>query len=204
MESDPIDMNINPLFRGDPNDIELNACVGTNGGPYGLSHYAEGFFEAARLNVEAVKQRQTYYVDVLVYPVAFTYRHGIELYLKQFLIYLKKLSGSNVKTKRGHNLLYYWELCVAEISTIGDLGFPEELLEAMGDTITKFCELDPSGQVFRYPEDIKGNKTISGFKLISLGVLSEHMEALKENLSQAVDWAAIQLEWQRETENDQT
>lgn len=203
MVFEPVDININPLFRGDPSDTELNACVGMNGGPYGLSHYAEGFFEAAKLNVEAVKQRQTYYVDVLVYPVAFAYRHGIELYLKQFLIYLKKLSGNDAKTRKGHDLLYYWECCVAEITNIGDFEFPKELLKEMGDTITYFCDLDPSGQVFRYPEDIKGNKHISGFNLISLGVLSEHMEALKDNLSNALDWSAIQLEWKREAESEQ-
>lgn len=178
-----VEVSSNPLFRGDVNDTELNACVGDNGGPYTLGHYANGFFAGADAMVDYARQRQTFYVDVLVYPVAFSYRHGIELYLKQILSHLIAFNQSGRKLKKGHNLDYYWNKCQEEIDSTDEIEFPSETLETMSELIGYFCEFDPSGQVFRYPEDIKGNQTIAGFSLINLGILSDQMAILGEHLN---------------------
>lgn len=71
-----VDQPGNPLFTNGENH-QMNACVGDNGGPYNLFDYGRGFFEGGHA---AVKSAQDYIgpVDLLVYPAAFAYRHGIE------------------------------------------------------------------------------------------------------------------------------
>ena len=51
-----------------------------------------------------------------------------------------------------------------------------------GDIIKDFCQIDPTGQVFRYPEDIKGNKHLTGLRLINVEVLGDGMRVLHELL----------------------
>ena len=80
----------NALFRNGPKP-QLNACVGENGGPYDFDDYGEGFFEGAKQIIDAIK-RGEWTIDILIYPAAFAYRHGIELYVKHLL---KELSAYN-------------------------------------------------------------------------------------------------------------
>ena len=77
----------NPLFKPDY-DSAMNAAVGDNGGPYDFGTYGQGFFEAGFASIEAAR-RYTAPVDVLIYPIVYSFRHGIELYTKYFLVELK-------------------------------------------------------------------------------------------------------------------
>jgi hypothetical protein len=45
----------NVLFRPGPN-LNLNACVGENGGPYDFAAYGEGFFHAGFEIIEAINR----------------------------------------------------------------------------------------------------------------------------------------------------
>src|ERR1700730_3063378 len=70
----------NSLFRPGPNS-SLNACVGRNGCPADFSRLARGFFEAGNRLVESAKISNKD-VDLLIYPLVFNYRHGVEAALK--------------------------------------------------------------------------------------------------------------------------
>lgn len=99
----------NNLFREGEHQ-NLNACVGTNGGPYDFSSYGEGFFYAAFYNIEAIIDGK-WTLDLLVYPICFNFRHGIELYIKHFIV----LSGwffdeSAAAFKTTHRLIDNWNL----------------------------------------------------------------------------------------------
>ena len=83
------DFTPNALFRGGPN-CDLNACVGENGGPYDLRDYGQGFFDGGVAIIDAARERRAP-VDVLVYPAAFAFRHGIELYIRHILASLAQL-----------------------------------------------------------------------------------------------------------------
>ncbi len=91
MGKNPVTYNFAPnmLFRSGP-DFQLNACVGTNGGPYDLRAYGQGFFEGGKAIIQAARNRAAP-VDILVYPAAFSFRHGIELYLKHLLENVRSL-----------------------------------------------------------------------------------------------------------------
>ncbi len=83
----------NELFKPAA-DSHFNACVGDNGGPYSLANYADGFFDGGHAIVKDVKDGN-FKVDVLVYPAAFSFRHGIELYLKHHFQLLAELNGTS-------------------------------------------------------------------------------------------------------------
>lgn len=59
---------------------------------------------------------------------------------------------------------------------------PKIEVSIAADIIEDFCQIDPTGKVFRYPEDIKGNKHLTELEVINLEVLRDGMELLHEML----------------------
>jgi hypothetical protein len=140
----------NMLFRSGP-DFQLNACVGTNGGPYDLRAYGQGFFEGGNAIIQAARDR-TAPVDILVYPAAFLFRHGIELYLKHLLGDVRNIQDAP-SVEKNHSILEYFDLAVERLKSAN-----EGLIDAVDagiarDIVVDFHQIDPTGQVFRYPEE---------------------------------------------------
>ena len=106
MRKKPITYNFSPnmLFRSGP-DYQLNACVGTNGGPYDLRSLGQGFFDGGKAIIHAAREG-TAPVDILVYPAAFSFRHGIELYLKHLLGNVRNLRDAP-SVEKNHSILQY-------------------------------------------------------------------------------------------------
>ena len=173
----------NSLFRAGPNS-SLNACVGTNGGPYDYNAYGEGFFEGGFQIIEAIKKGE-WTIDILVYPAAFSFRHGIELYLKYFV---EKFSiVNNIDSfKKTHSLVDNWNVFEKQALKEDEEIFKPLELSIAKDIIDDFCNIDSSGQVFRYPEDIRGNKRLEGLGVINIEVLGDGMRALHKLLD---SWA---------------
>ena len=95
----------NSLFRGDQSRFKFNACVGKNGGPYDFLDYGNGYFKAAKNLVESLQENTNENpVDIMVYPIGFLFRHGIELYLKYFADILPRLLDEKRALKFTHNL----------------------------------------------------------------------------------------------------
>jgi hypothetical protein len=164
------------LFTGDP---ALNACVGDNGGPYGFDDYADGFFEGAKQIVSGIRQG-VWLIDTLIYPAAFSYRHGIELYVKHLIKELATYNQSGVEYNKNHNLQKNWKLLVAQAKKAQQLTFiTDDDLVTAGKIIDEFCKVDPTGQVFRYPEDIKGNQHLKDIAVINVEGLEKNMDELK-------------------------
>lgn len=176
----------NPLFREDFNS-NLNAAVGDNGGPYDFGAYGQGFFEGGFAVIAAARAYKAP-MDLLVYPAVFSFRHGIELYIKHFLSELKAQGASNIEYKRDHKLEINWAEFVRAAGDSGFSEFTNEQLRASGKFIDYFCEIDPTGIVFRYPEDLKGNRHLTDVALINLPILESGMRKLFGTFE----------EWQRE------
>jgi hypothetical protein len=173
----------NALFRGGP-VTDYNACVGENGGPYDLIDYGKGFFDGAQEIVVAVKERNGT-VDLLVYPICFSFRHGIELYVKALVQTASKFNGSKRTYQKNHSIDEYWTMIVEEFDKLDDRVIDKTEIGIAGDIIADFVQIDPTGQVFRYPEDLKGNAHLTGLKLINVEVLSDGMKMLHGLLE---DW----------------
>jgi hypothetical protein len=130
--------------------VQLNACVGKNGGPYDYSHYAEGYFIAAERLMESLAENNRH-VDVLIYPIVFNLRHAIELSLKHLGQLLPRLWGEREPTKFTHRLSDNWN--VVRSYLMRDLHFDPDgdSITRMTEIIDDFVAMDASGQAFRYP-----------------------------------------------------
>ena len=169
----------NSLFSSGSNQ-SLNACVGSNGGPYDFGAYGEGFFEGGFQIIEAIK-RGEWTIDLLIYPATFSFRHGIELYLKHMVRLFAEKSGASTY-KKTHTLQDNWSEFESQATATNHSAFNAHELLIAKSIIDDFCNIDPSGQVFRYPEDLKGNQHLIGLGVINIVVLSDGMRTLHELL----------------------
>lgn len=190
----------NPLFTNGENS-NMNACVGDNGGPYDLFDYGRGFFDGGHAIVKSA-QNYEMAVDLAVYPAAFSYRHGIELYLKHLVFAFNLILETGATFEKKHKMIELWETLVdLNDKAQADL-IEQEVVDRAGELIGHFDAFDPSGQVFRYPEDIKGNQHLAEHKLINVEVLRDHMRELQDILEGWVDRAADFRDWQLEERAD--
>lgn len=176
----PFQFQTNDLFRPGVN-AELNACVGDNGGPYDYIDYGAGFFHAGQAIIRAARDFSVP-VDIGVYPATFSFRHGTELYLKQLIASVSSLNGEPKPWKKGHDLAKLWDRLCAEIFTAGPDVFDQTDYQMVNKIILDFVEIDPTGQVFRYPEDVKGNAHLTQLRIINVEVLGEAMAKLYDIL----------------------
>lgn len=196
MKKPEVPQPANPLFTNGEN-FHMNACVGDNGGPYDFFAYGRGFFEGGHAIVRAA-QENVAPVDYLVYPAAFSYRHGIELLLKQLVVSLNAILENGEGYPKGHRIDKLWERIQERNEAVEAELIEREAVERAGAIIGHFHEFDPAGQVFRYPEDTDGGKHLTGYKLINVEELCGQMKELQEILErwyyQAGDIRAWQVE----------
>jgi hypothetical protein len=166
------------LFRPGPN-LNLNACVGTNGGPYDFGAYGEGFFTAG-FEIIAAITKGAWTIDILIYPAVFDFRHGIELYLKHFTILANRLLGSDETMKKGHGITKNWEELKELFVRIDNPFFDPTEIGVVEDILNDIVMIDATGQVFRYPEDNKGQPHLEDIAIINAEVLQDGMRVLAD------------------------
>jgi hypothetical protein len=157
----------NKTFGGDQ-DFQFNACVGNNGW-VDLSTYSDGFDEAVNILSEAViNERAT--MDILVYPLVFSARHRIELFIKSQLRTIgnirKELKISDETIIKTHDLKALWEHLERKYS-ICDTRY-KPFIETCRKTILEFHQIDPKGETFRYPYNQEGIKHLTEQSVIGL------------------------------------
>ena len=196
MTKPKVDQPENPLFTNGDN-TDMNACVGDNGGPYGLFDYGRGFFQGGHAIVKSAQERVVP-VDLAVYPAAFSYRHAIELYLKHLVECLNAVLETGGTFKKHHKMIDLWSEVASMNAKVERELIEGEAIDRAGELIGYFDAFDPTGQVFRYPEDIKGNRHLAEHKLINVIVLHEQMEELQAILERWVWQVADHRDWQLE------
>lgn len=156
------------------NDMEFNACVGTNTGSHDNTiGYAGGFEKAAEMLLASLgvpkpaispqSWGQEPLVDMLVYPICFCARHHIELSIKRMLplawrayttTFPQNQQQLNPPRQRDvrHDVMAVWADLVT-ISTAVDRRF-DKLCRELGPYIEDLSRIDSTGQVFRYDTDI--------------------------------------------------
>lgn len=161
-----------------------NACVGDNGAP-GAIDYAEGFASAANtlLDSAIADQGINLPVDTLVYPVCFTMRHAIELFLKKF-----KEDLAEIGTLRGVPLPVFNQVASHDLNLIWTYvkthapATDERLVDhvkKLDDYVTDVADMDATGQVFRYPSDVGNKKHLTGIGIINFIVLKRRFNQLQ-------------------------
>lgn len=166
----------NDLFRPDPDRASLNACVGNNGGPYDLYDYAHGYFDATQNLLQSAGKSGSV-IDLLVYPICLNFRHAIELFIKYLIADLARIAKSDAKFRKTHPLEANWSTAMNLIKRAKFEAKPEDI-NLMTKIVTSVMEVDPKGDVFRYPESIKGDQHLKDWAIINLAVLGDVFSSL--------------------------
>lgn len=161
----------NDLFRSSKN-FRMNACVGKNGGPYNYSDYSRGYFDAGKRLVESA-HKDPFFLDVLVYPLVYLYRHAIELGLKHMSKVLPILLDEVGDIKFSHDLKSSWIAVSQLLKKMPDELNNEETMSFINKVILDFCQFDPNGETFRFPEDRKGSLFLQDSCIINIAVFGK-------------------------------
>ena len=144
------------LFK--PSKIWYHNAVA--GGKYSAPYaYILGYYSAAESLVQV--SIETGKLDTLFFPICFNYRHFLELSLKHLIIGSEKFAdvsaelgnGEKItnsvasKIKNEHSLEKLLNWLVERFEKISGEQFDNELREL----IVEFHNIDPNGQIFRYP-----------------------------------------------------
>lgn len=144
-----------------PNNFNFHACVGINGNP-DIEAYAYGYAECVKILAKSAVKGETS-LDTIVYPIAYSARHYIELTLKH---QLSLLSIMNQIVDSTYN---YEVMSIHEISKLWDdfkllASFDKrycELIQNADNYIIDFSEIDNNGEAFRYPYSNDNYKHLS-------------------------------------------
>lgn len=192
----------NKTFRGSE-PTWANACVGENGAP-GIIDYASGFATAANalLDRAIATQGMELTVDTLVYPVCFTMRHAIELFLKsaaEELIEIGETRGVALPSfshKESHDLGLIWRY--VKIHALATDERLTEIVRGLDEYVLDVAGMDASGQVFRYPFDLENKKHLTEIGIINFLVLKgrfNEVERLLLSLSRKIEELGEEYRW---------
>ncbi len=174
----------NDLFRPDPSRSHLNACVGMNGGPADFRTYADAYLRAGLMLIKSCETHDQP-VDLMIYPIAYNLRHGIELYLKHFCRTLPKLWEQEETARASHRLPDNWETVKRYASRDGDFSLGIGAIERVEGIIKDVVQIDPSGEIFRFPYSRTEDLHLEEQSLINVLVLKS---AIEELLDMFVRW----------------
>lgn len=169
----------NALFTGG-SVPRLNACVGTNGGPYELSDYAEGYRKGGRAIADTLREK-SHYVDLMVYPLVFNYRQAVELYLKALVARFAELGLGSSRLKHTHRLLDNWDELKSCLLRHASMYDPEGTLVPEVELVLRdLVEIDPSGEAFRFPHERWGDRFLQQTSLINTDVFADIVDRVAE------------------------
>jgi hypothetical protein len=117
---------------------------------------------------------------ILIYPILFNYRHGLELAMKWIIDNYGSHAGVLLtEAERNHDLLGLWKSCKQVIVKLGSHGENDKALRVVEQIVKDFHELDKSSMAFRYSMNRNG-------ATIKLPKISVDLENIKD-VMEAVD-----------------
>lgn len=176
-------------------DSQSNACVN-----FMLDHsngYAWGYKEAADCLAEnAVGMNKQ---DIFIYPIAFLYRHYLELRLKIIIKKGSQLLDRDNSVRTHHRIMDLWREAKAIIQKIWKGSAKDPQLKLTNSVIERLWEIDPDSQAFRYPADKANQKHLSTIKYINISELAKTMGEISSFLEAVsldiVNRFETKLEW---------
>lgn len=164
-------------FGPGPNE-QLNACVGwVQTRSDKLGGYLEGYRRAAVALFESAIANKTS-PELVVFPLAFLWRHHVELALKDVIATGRLLEGQEWGFPEGHGLLNLWMTAKPYVLRCGPKNAPE--VKNIELNIREFEKIDPYADGFRYPlnKDRSARSMPNVPEYVNLRVLQDAMEAL--------------------------
>ena len=174
-----------------PGSSRLVACLNfTLDAPWG--GYAEGFKRLADIGVAHIESTGRDH-DYLVYPILFSYRHFIELSLKEFIRDARHLLDKEGGIPETHNLANLWNTAEPLLKEIEPASAPT--YRDVRECLDRFAALDPISEAFRYPVTKKGESTLpEDLRNLDLGQVREVMTRLASFLDAATTHTSVLLE----------
>ena len=124
--------------------------------------------------------------DLVIYPIAYLYRHQLELSVKEIIRRGNELADKPVKLKFTHPLGDLWKDCRTILEQIGlSIDAPEtEYFEA---SLKQFNEHDPNSTLFRYPLSPKFESLdIENLRTV-MHRMSTFLEIIRDEIEQRAD-----------------
>jgi len=158
-------------------------CIGDSARlNYGVSPaylYATGYREAARIVAKyACESRND--KDVLVFPVAYLYRHHVELVLKDLKSTALYLTDRTQSDRPNHELMPLWNDLRPLLQEVE--AFPKEELDGVTAYVQQLHEIDPKGEAFKFSTTKNGKPLLADKTQIHIRTLAEAMEKLASYL----------------------
>lgn len=148
------------------------------------SFFAEGFKESADKIIKELRRGENCeHPDIYFLPIAYLYRHSLELKMKQIVklalrIELLESSDEIDDALKWHNLHKLWNHSKASIKKHWPDSSGEEL-NAAERIIQEFHKIDKTGQNLRYSTTTSGNPTVSSLpEAVDLIHLKDIFEAI--------------------------
>ncbi|MGD0971968.1 MAG: hypothetical protein ABSA04_11320 [Desulfobaccales bacterium] len=148
------------------------------------SFFANAFKEAAdKIIKELSRGEEPWNHDTIFMPIAYLYRHGLELKMKHLIkmgieLDLLKRDDKVSSALGSHKLHQLWNY----LRKIVEGYWPEgqkEVLDATGRIIQEFHNIDKTGQNLRYSEDSSGKESLNGFpEFVQLTDLNDVIDAV--------------------------
>jgi hypothetical protein len=187
-------MNFNSIFSPEDSD-GLNACVGGDN-IHDFYSYAEGYFNAANhLCAKVISERLTGELDIVIFPILYSVRHGIELAIKSHLWNLREcnieITDGDI---HGHDINILWG-CLKE-KTPNDPRFVG-IIKVIDQFIIDISQLDPTAQEFRYPVRKDNNQTMPDRKIINYRAIQASITDLTSQLKRLLNESECFVEERR-------
>jgi len=168
----------NETFRMGKN-VDLNACVGNNGF-IDLYTYQCGYYEATIELINSIKKSWTK-ADLLIYPVVYSARHTIELFLKNQLFNLKYINSKAKGVKfesqliNTHEIKELWNQ-FKKLSAV-DIRY-EPYTKDLEEYISDFYQVDNTGETFRYPFSHEDVRHLTDLACINIDIFEKRFTQL--------------------------
>lgn len=140
--------------------------------------YSWGYFSAGERLLSSIYENRMS-IDLMVYPVIYIYRHAIELALKHLARGLPALWDDEFDIKLSHKLKDNWLVVRPYLLKSQNFG-GADLLAKVDVILDDFVKIDPSGEVFRFPESREGDLFLHDIAHINLLVFGQAMQSLQE------------------------
>ncbi len=164
------------LFGPDTRFPRLNADVAFVHQRQGVFAYREGYRRGATL-LGAGLRATADSPELLLWPVAWLWRHYLELALKETIARGEMLLDESAQWTwpHGHKLAALWTKAVPHIEPHGAAGAPE--VANVAAIIGEFDSLDPDATGFRYITNVRGQPSLGTAPThINVGLLDETMQ----------------------------
>ncbi len=120
--------------------------------------YSEGYKEAGNKLYEYCVEN-AFYGNLMIYPLIFTYRHFVEIRLKELIIMGYRYLDEAKDFHDEHSLMKLWNVYRKEIIEKITDDIPKEDLDNVQRIIAQFADEDPDSMSFRYPVSKAPNRT---------------------------------------------